>query len=135
MLMQTYNNQVIGSYLNEKFYPVKIDANEKDTLTIRIKLQRNGNGMAFSIHAPMDKNAPIFNFDMFKFPPEKQVHEFDARFIFDGTFFDEKGTMVNTEQGYFTPEGLEPMLHFFVEEQYKTTTLPKFKETFKSNIK
>ena len=49
-------------------------------------------------------------------------------------YLDEGFNLIQSVPGYQTPENLEPILHFLVTDEYKTTPWEEFQKTFKSNL-
>jgi thioredoxin-related protein len=116
MSLTTLNNPQIASYLNEKFYPVNLDAQTNDTITFL------GN----------------------KYINEKQKHGFHQLPIvmLEGKMqfpviliLDENFKLLDRVQLYLTPELIEPILNYFGENEYKSKSWTEYKAGFKSSFK
>lgn len=115
MMMSTYNNPIIGNYLNEKFYPVRIDATTRDTLTFGQKYINPGK-------APSFHQLPYAMLQgKMKFPAI--------------LYLDENNKLINVVQTYLTPEALEPMLKYFGENKYKEKAWKDYLKNFESKLK
>ena len=116
MRITTYNNPVIAEYLNKNFYPVRFDCVSKDTINIGGQVFINEN-----------KDHPFH---------QMAVAMLDGKMGFPALLiFDENFKLVYKEQAYFTPENLEPILHFINEDLFKNTKWEDYLKTFKSEIK
>jgi thioredoxin-related protein len=110
----TFENPVIAEYINKHFYPVKFDAERKDTVM-------------FMGHRFVNTN------------PERSRHSHElARTLLNGkmsypsfVFMDEELRVITVVPGYFPPTDFEPVLHFFATNAYRTTSWEDFKAKFK----
>ncbi len=114
MLMTTYNHEVIGKYLNEKFYPVKINALTRDTLNFGAEYVNTGK------HPSYHQLPYAMLQGKMKFP---------ATIILD-----ENNKMINLVQAYLTPEAIEPILKYFGENAYKKTAWVDYFKSFEGTI-
>ena len=114
----TFSHPVIIQMLNEKFYPVKLNAEQEEPIT-------------FQGHEYINEN-----------PGERRsAHNF-AIAILQGqmsypsiAFFDEDQNLITAIAGYRPPENMEPVLMFFYKEEYKTTpNLEEYIEEFDGEI-
>ncbi len=112
----TYHNPVIAKYLNDNYYAVRFDATSHDTINYSGYTFINPTTAPSSLH----QLAGAFLQNSFIFPTTLVL--------------DEESKMVNKVQGYLPPLTLEPMLHFFIENAYKSTPWEKYITTFKSEI-
>lgn len=106
----TFTDSAVVAYMNQHYYPVKFDAEQKADLT-------------FSGHT-------------FKFQAQgaRGVHEF-AVALLDGkmgypsyVFFNEKYERIMVSPGYKEAPDLMKELRFAQEEKYKTTTWEKYRD-------
>lgn len=114
MTMSTYNNPRIGQYLNEKYYPVRLNATSKDTLHVFQDTFYNAeNGHPYH---------------------QLAVALLQAKMKFPSTLiFNEEAKLINTMQVYLAPEDIEPILMYFGEDAYKNTSWKDYRANFKSN--
>lgn len=112
----TYSNHVISSYINENFYPVKLDGEQKEDI--------------------------VFNDHTFKFINYGRTgyNEFTASLL-NGklsypttVFMNDKLELLDRVPGYLNPKIMEQVITFFGAEKYKTNTWQDFVKTFKSNL-
>jgi len=115
MTMSTYNDPQIGEYINENFYPVRLDAISKDTLQVFQDTFVNRNAG----HPYHDLAVALLGGRM-KFPSI--------------LIFDEQNKLINTMQVYLPPEDLEPILRYFATDSYKTIAWNQYRTSFVSNI-
>jgi len=113
MTLSTYNDPKVAEYLNTKFYPVRLDAQTKDTITAW------GN----------------------KFINENQPHQYhqlpiallQGKMVFPmQLYFNEEMKLINSMQAYLTPEQIEPMLRYFGEDTFKTQSWEEYIKSYKS---
>ena len=112
MMKTTYSNPGISAYINQNFYPIKFNAETKDTI------EYNG-----KTYMPTSKGP-------------KTAHQLALKFL--GTSLTYPSTMFvanNFEfnllsQGYLDEKKLEPILIFTVENAYRTTQYEDFSERF-----
>ncbi|MGZ4033788.1 MAG: thioredoxin family protein [Bacteroidia bacterium] len=119
MSANTFGNEIIAKYLNDKFYPVKFNAETRDTVKF--------NGVMFANKNPAGTQRP--------------VHDFAAS-ILDGNlrypsivFLNEEIKRLQIFTGYYTPDQFEPYLKFFGSGKYKDTKWEDFQKTFVAEIK
>lgn len=112
MMKTTYSNPNIASYVNQHFYPVKFNAETKDTI------EYNGKK-----YLPTSKEP-------------KTAHQLTIKFL--GTSLSYPSTMFVTNnyefnlltQGFLEEKKLEPVLIFMVENVFRTTQYEDFSERF-----
>jgi thioredoxin-related protein len=112
----TYANPAIVKYINENFYAVKLDAEQKEDITI------------------LDNT--------FKFVGEgrKGYHELAAALLqgkmsYPTTvFLDESFNMIQPIAGYLDAKGIEPILWYFGSDAFKTEEWTAFNQGFKSEL-
>ncbi len=108
---KTYNNQKVVDYINEKFYPVKLDAETKDVVQWRNK--------------------------DFEYNSDVKVNEFSL-FITNGqlsfpttVIYTSANEAPATVPGFMSPDEIEPVLKYFGENHYKKQTFQEFLKGFK----
>lgn len=112
MMRTTYSNPALAQYINNNFYPVKFNAECKDTI------EYNG-----KIYKPLS-------------PEPKTPHEFAVKMI--GQQLSYPTTMFITNnyefsllsQGYLDDKKIEPILIFMVENVWRTTKYDEFAANF-----
>ncbi|MBQ0152464.1 MAG: thioredoxin fold domain-containing protein [Chryseobacterium sp.] len=123
MEKNTYGNPVIADFLNQNFYPVKFNAEEKKTIEIFGRKFTNPN-------TPLKKG-------------RNSLHEF-TQFMNVGSvpstvFLDEAGGPITILQGELSAKELEPYLSLISENLYKKIKTRQewedYQKKFKSNIK
>ncbi len=113
----TFTDPVIAKYMNQNYYCVKFDAEQKDTIII--------DGVTFTNPNPANK---------------RSVHQL-ARELLRGNmsypsyvFLNEKSQFLTVVPGYQTPKQFEPVLHYFAEDAFSTTSWDDYVKTFKGKI-
>ena len=112
MMKTTYSNVGIANYINSNFYPVKFDAETKDTI------EYNG-----KIYKPTSKEP-------------KTPHELAIKFL--GTSLSYPSTMFVTNnfeynllsQGFIEDKKIEPLLIFMVENAWRNSVYDEFSKHF-----
>ncbi|MBL7930772.1 MAG: DUF255 domain-containing protein [Bacteroidia bacterium] len=112
MMRTTYSNEGLASYINAYFYPVKFDAETKDTI------EYNG-----KIYKPTSAQP-------------KTPHELTLKFL--GNSLSYPSTMFVTNnfeynlltQGYLEDKKMEPLLVFMVENAWQTAPYEEFAKHF-----
>ncbi|TND04855.1 MAG: SoxW [Bacteroidetes bacterium] len=117
MDQKTFSHPVIAAYMNKHFYPVKFDAETRDTVYF--------NGQKFINDGP----------------PNRGAHQF-ASTVLQGrlsypsfVFIDETRTNFTIMQGFQEAKNFEPYLHYYAEDKNKTTSWDDFQKTFKGEVK
>lgn len=124
MAKQTFTNKEIIRYMNENYYAIKFNAESGEPVMFKDKKFTNPNYSA-------DKKG------------RNGVHEItyylasvEGRIAYPTTvYLTEELELITGIQGFLTPEKIEPILHFFNDDTYKTQ--PNYQEylkTFKSNL-
>ena len=114
---RTYSNKIITSYINENFYPVKLDGEQREDLIYKdytFKYQSSGrNG----------------------------YHEFAAALL-NGklsypttVFMNEELGILDRVPGYLSPDIMEQVITYFADKKYKTETWQDYVKGFVSNLK
>ena len=115
---ETFSNPVIARYLNDNFYPVKFDAEQKGNVVYDGTTYKNTNA---------DKR--------------RGSHEL-AQALLQGkmsypsyAFLNKKGQLITVVQGYIPAPSFEPIIHFFGEDAFTNIEWEKFSKNFQSEIK
>jgi thioredoxin-related protein len=112
----TYSKAEIANYINENFYPVKFDAEQKEPVEFR--------GHTFNYVAQ----------------GRRGVHELAAALTRNQlsypttVFMDEELRIIQPIAGYLKPEQMEPILLFIGGDHFKTTAFEDFKKNHKSSL-
>ena len=108
----TFNTEPIASYVNDRFYPVRLNAERKSSIEYKDKTYEyveNG---------------------------KRGYHQFAAellrgRMSFPSVvFMDEQGEVIQSIVGYKSPEEFERILTYFAEDYYKETPWSAFKRNY-----
>jgi thioredoxin-related protein len=112
----TFSNPIIAKFVNENFYPVKFDGEHKETV------QFNGRSYSFIANSRRGYHelAAVLTNGQLSYPTL--------------VFLDKELNLIQPLPGYQTPEGLEPILHFFGKGHYQTTPWESFARSFKSQL-
>lgn len=112
----TFKDPEIVTYINEHFYPVKFNAEEKETITFRgtefkfKALGRRGyNELAYQVLSGK------MSYPSYSFLEEESVQ------------------VITTVKGYQEPDQLLPILKFIGDKHYKNTSWKAYKSTLKSD--
>ena len=116
MMRTTYSNENIAGYINTNFYPVKFNAETKDTI------EYNG-----KIYKPLS-------------PEPKTPHELAVKFL--GNSLSYPSTMFVTNnyefnllsQGYLEDKKIEPILIFMVENAWRSSIYDEFSKHFSNTF-
>lgn len=112
MMKTTYSNPNLAAYINAFFYPVKFDAETKDTIEY--------NGV---VYKPTSKTP--------KTPHELAIKFLGANLSYPSTIFVSNNFEYNLlSQGYLDDKKIEPLLIYTVENIYKSTPYEEFSEQF-----
>lgn len=113
MMKTTYSNQALAQYINANFYPVKFNAETKDTI------EYDGKKYAPTSLQP-------------KAPHELVVKFLGNKLSYPSTIFVGNNLEFNLlTQGYLDEKKIEPLLIFMVENVYKTCPYDDFEAQFK----
>jgi thioredoxin-related protein len=113
----TFTNSEIIKYVNENYYAVKFDAEDRNVINF------NGKDYKYVTQGNSGYNelaAQILNGQM-SYPTS--------------VYFDEKFTEIAAVPGYQDPKGFEKLLNFFGSNTYKTTAFEQFEQTFNGKVK
>jgi thioredoxin-related protein len=109
----TFANEKIANYLNENFYPVKLDAEQKEDI--------------------------VFRGHTFKFVPSgnRGYHQLAAALLNNRmsypsiVFLDEQFNMIQPIPGYQPPQEFEKLMTFIGDNHFKSTKWEEYKKNFK----
>ena len=115
---ETFNHPAIAKYVNKNFYPVKFDAESSEPVKFgdQTFVNQGGGGGA-----------------------RKSTHQFATALGVSGyptvVYLTGDLKLIGAVPGFFTPEKIEPLLHFIVEEKYRNnTSLEDYEKTFVSEL-
>jgi thioredoxin-related protein len=117
MMKNTFGNEKIANYLNDNFYPVKLDAETNDSIVFNGTVFKNGNSSGSQVH------------DFVTFILEKDVTYPSI------VFFDKDFKSVKVVKGYYKADEFEPLMKFLGSKKYLYTKYEDFKKTFVSELK
>jgi thioredoxin-related protein len=112
MMRTTYSNPNIAAYINQNFYPIKFNAEGKDTI------EYNG-----KVYKPISREP--------KTPHEFALKMLGQQLSYPSTIFVTNNfeyTLLS--QGYMEEKKLEPLLVFMVENVWRTITFDDFNKNF-----
>lgn len=113
---ETFGNPAIASYLNTYFYPVKFDAETRDTILFKEKKYTNKQEGARATH-------------------ELAIELLSGKLSYPTiVYLDESMNLISTVPGYMTPRDIEPVLIFFARNIYKVTPYDEFRGHFSSTF-
>jgi thioredoxin-related protein len=113
----TFKNPFITSYLNEKYYPVKFNAEQQADVTLDGKTYKFVSGGGRGYH---ELAATLLNGNL-GYPSI--------------VFLDEKGNMITPLQGYYQPKPFDQIIKFIGGDHYKTQKWEDFLTSYISPIK
>ena len=110
----TFNDSIVSGYLNLKYYPVKLNAEQKEDIK--------------------------FNDVIFKFVAQgaRGYHELAAALLNNQmsypsvVFLDEKIQIIHVQQGYVQPQPFDEIIKFIGGNYYKNTSWEDWKRGYKS---
>ncbi len=112
MMRTTYSNPSLAEYINTNFYPIKFDAETKDTI------EYNG-----KIYKPLSKEP--------RTPHELAVYFLGEKLSYPSTMFVTNNFEYKLlSQGFLEDKKLEPILIFFTENVWQTTVFDEFNKHF-----
>jgi len=112
----TFQHGEIAEYVNDNFYAVKFNAEDKNTI--------NFNGQA---HNFVQAGRRGYNQLAFQFANGRMSYPTIS-------FLDENLKVINAFPGYKEPNKFDPLLRFINEDHYKTQTLAQFQSGYQSSI-
>jgi len=119
MSKNTFGNAIIAKYLNDHYYPVKFDAETRDSVKF--------NGFVFANKNPEGIQRPVHDF---------AVSILEGKLSYPSVvFLNEDIKKIQTVVGYYQAEQFEPIMKFFGSGKYKEGSYEDFQKTFVSEIK
>jgi thioredoxin-related protein len=112
----TYSNAIIAEYLNKKYYPVKLNAEQKESITIGDNTYKF---VAQGSRGYHELAAALLNGNM-GYPSV--------------VFLDEQIRIIQPFQGYIKARQFDEIARFIGEEYYKTKTWDEFTRSYHSPI-
>ena len=112
----TYSKAEISSYINENFYPVKFNAEQKESVEFRghtFEYVAQGRRGVHELAAALTRN-------QLSYPTT--------------VFMDEELRIIQPIAGYLKPEQMEPILLFIGGDHFKTIAFEDFKKNHKSSL-
>lgn len=112
MMRTTYSDEEIAAYINANFYPVKFNAEGKDTITYFGEQYVNGH------------------------PTKRATHQLTVKLLgnrlsYPSTVFVDPVTKFSLlVPGYIKPKKMPPFLMYMVENMFRTTQYPKFEKYY-----
>lgn len=140
MSANTFGNEQIAKYLNEKFYCVKFDAETFDTIHLTLMVRDSvpdKNGKLKMVEAPRQ-------FTFFNPAPagtKRSPHQFAASILDNNlsypsiVFLNDKVQRLNIIKGYHQPAQFEPIMKYFGTGSWQTVQYDDYVKTFKSDLK
>lgn len=112
MMKTTYSNPNIAGYINQNFYPVKFNAETKDTIEYQ--------GVKYKPLSPAPRT-----------PHELTIKFLGEKLSYPSTIFVTNNFNYSLlTQGYLEDKKLEPLLIFMVENAWQTSTFDDFNKYF-----
>jgi thioredoxin-related protein len=112
----TYANEKIAKYINENYYAVKFNAEQKEDVVFQgttFKFVSNGGRGVHQLAAALTNNK-------LSYPTT--------------VFMNEELAILQPLAGYYNAQNMEPILTFFGKDVYKKTPWPEYEKTFKSSL-
>lgn len=113
MMKTTYSDEELSAYINANFYPIKFDAEGKDTIT----------------YFGEEYKSPH--------PNQRATHELTIKILgkrlsYPSTVFVDPSTKFSLlVPGYIKPKKMPPFLIYMVENMFRTTPYPNFEKHYK----
>ena len=114
---ETFNHPVVAEYLNKHFYSVKFNAESFDSIV-------------FEGHTFINEKKGT-----------RSTHQFAAALLQGQlsypsvAYLTESLQLIFAVPGFYTPDKLEPLLNYIVENKYKSVAMDEYQKTFISQIK
>jgi uncharacterized protein YyaL (SSP411 family) len=109
---ETYGNDKVAAYINEKYYAVKFDAESKDSV------EWNGKKYGYNAGNKVHDLAAYLMFGQLSYPTTIFIASINAR--------------PAPLAGYLKPKELESPLKFFGDGIYKTKDFPEYRKSFRT---
>jgi thioredoxin-related protein len=109
---ETFGNPKVASYVNENFYPVKLNAEIRDTINFQgHKFINEGEGRRSAHQLPIALLQGQMSYPSI-------------------VYINEDLELLTAVPGFRTPVQIEPILRFFAEDHYKTRSWENFQQDF-----
>ncbi len=116
MMQDIFTDPVLAAYINENYYPVRVEAERTDTIVV--------NQQVF-INEQKVKN----------YPHQLAIALLNGQVQYPSlVFINEQGQVVNKISGFLKKADVEPLLHFFAKDAYQTQKWEEFRPNFKSQL-
>jgi thioredoxin-related protein len=117
---ETFEHPIISAYLNSNFYPVKFNAEGRDSVEFA----------GYKFGNPGQGSRSTHQFAVALFQSQKLDPGYPSI-----AYLTENLQLVGVMPGFLNPLQMEPILNFIVEDKFKTTSLDEYQKTFVSKIK
>lgn len=121
MTQNTFTNPVIVKHINENYYAVKFNAQGNSTVKFKGKTFTNPN--FDKTKSPMARNA------QHQFANAMTIRSYPTII-----YLDEKLEVLQPIPGYYKPAQIEPILHYFSSNSYKSVPWESYQKNFKSEL-
>jgi len=112
MEAETFNDEGVARYINDNFYPVKLNSETRDTI--------NFQGHEFVNEGEVRRSAHQLSIALLQ-----------GQMSYPSVvYLNEDLEILTTVPGFMTPEKIEPILRFFAEDHYKTQSWEDFQSNF-----
>lgn len=112
----TFTDPAIAKILNEEYYAVRFNAETNDTISFAGKNFINEGGRSRSPH-------------------QLAVALLQGKMSYPSVaYLNENNQLLTAVPGYYTADKLEPLLKFFAEDAFKSTSFEEFQKTFVSKM-
>lgn len=119
MSAHTFENPIIANYLNEHFYPVKFNAETRDTVKF--------NGYYFVNQNPPGARRPAHDF---------AISILDKKLVYPSiVFLDKNIQRLQVITGYHQAKQFEPIIKFFGSKKYMDTKYEDYLVSFVGEVK
>lgn len=118
MMQTTYSNQALAAYINQNFYPVKFDAEGKDTIEYLGKKYAPlgvGQRQTHALAAKLLQNKLMYPTTLFLNNFDKNKNDFALSML---------------AAGYLDEKKIEPMLVFSLENAFRNSSFDDFNDQF-----
>jgi uncharacterized protein YyaL (SSP411 family) len=113
MDQQTYSNEKVAAYINEKYYAVKFDAESRDSV------EWNGKKYGYDAQNKVNDMAVFLLFGQLSYPTTVFLSSLDAK--------------PAPLAGYLKPKEIESPLKFFGDGAFKTKNFPEYLKGFRAS--
>lgn len=112
----TYANEKIAKYINEKYYAIKFNAEQKEDVVFKdhtFKFRASGNRGVHELAAALANNK-------LSYPTT--------------VFMNEDLAILQPLPGYFNAQNMEPILRYYGDDAHKSEPWPDYQKSFKSKL-